>query len=198
MPLARKGPFAPGEKIPKATWVEVERDCVAGMTVPEASQKWGIKENTIRVKAKRDGWIMPGRVRDVLRKHDVTAMTEAVKGATTDWLSRGERHREKVFDIATNSLKTVKKLKVRNAKDFEIVDKAARRAAGLETADPQLSVLIQLNERMENFEDEQPIEKEADAMEVDAQVTPVPKSLVSTSESTEADPAHDSTKLDVS
>lgn len=183
MPLAKRGPFALGEKIPVATWIEVERDCVAGMTAPEASKKWGIKENTIRIKAKRNGWIMPNRVRDVLRNHDVTAMTEAVKGATTDWLAKGEKHREKVFDIATQSLKTVKKVRVKNAKDFEIMDKAARRAAGLESGETQIGVLIQMHERMENFEDEQPIE----AVEVEAVVTPVlsPESEPETTPQTE-------------
>lgn len=174
MPLARKGPFAPGEKIPIATWIEIERDCVAGMTVPEAAAKWGMKENTIRVKAKRDGWVMPSRVRHVLRTHDITAVKTEVARVTQDLAQRGERHREKIMDIAEQSLKTVKKVKVRNAKDFEIVDRAARRAAGLDSGDDgKIGVLIQLNERMENFEEEQPIEKDAVVREVEAEVSPI-------------------------
>jgi nucleoid DNA-binding protein len=137
------------------------------MTVPEAAAKYNIKENTIRVKSRRNKWVTPRRVAAVLRNRDHAAIAKVAK----DWLAEGEKHREKVFDIATNSLKRVKKITVRNAKDFEIVDKAARRAAGLETADTQIGVLIQMNERMENFEDEQPVE--ADAIEVEATVTPV-------------------------
>jgi hypothetical protein len=169
MPLAKKGPFAHGEKIPVATWVEIERDCVAGMTLAEASEKWKIKRNTIQVKAKRDGWIMPGRIRDVLRRHDHTALTAATNSATRDWLAKGERHREKVFGIAEASLKPVKKIKIKNAKDLELVDKVGRRAAGLDTAEIANLTLIQLNEQIDGYESEQPIE----ATEVEAEVTPI-------------------------
>lgn len=162
-------PANPNEKIPQALWLEVERDVVAGMTIPEASKKYGIKENTIRVKARRNKWVTPRRVAAVLRNRD----TQAIEKVAEDWLAKGEKHREKVFDIAVNSLKTVKKIKVKNAKDLEIIDKAARRAAGLESADVQVGVLIQMNERMENFADEQPIE--ADAFEVETEVTPLPE-----------------------
>lgn len=140
------------------------------MTIPEASAKYNIKANTIRVRARRDKWVLPSRVADVLRNRD----NQAVVKATQDWLSKGEKHREKVFSIAEKSLATVKKVRVKNAKDLEIVDRAARRAAGLDTGDGQVAVLITLNERMANFEEEQPIEKSADVREVEAEVNPIP------------------------
>jgi hypothetical protein len=152
-------------------WPAIEIACAGGMSFQEAGEKFGVKPDTIRKRAKRNKWVLP--------KHAVEAVREAARGAVakaaTDWLAKGESHRDKVFSIATESLKGVKKVKVRNAKDLELVDKVGRRAAGLETAEIAQLTMIQLNERIDSYdEDDQPIEKPADATEVETEVTPVP------------------------
>lgn len=148
-------------------WAEIEIACAAGMTFPDAEAKFGVKRDTIRKRAKRHKWVLPHHVMMAVRE----ASRSAVAKTARDWLAKGESHREKMFDIAEASLKTVKKIKVKNAKDLEIIDKAARRAAGMENDEGAKLTLIQLNERLEDYDD-QPIEKPADAREVESTVTP--------------------------
>jgi hypothetical protein len=149
-------------------WGEIEVACAAGMTFPDAERHFGVKRDTIRKRAKRHKWVLPHHVMEAVRE----AARGAVAKTARDWLAKGESHREKMFDIAEQSLKTVKKVKVKTAKDLEIIDKVGRRAAGLENDEGAKLTLIQLNERMEDYDD-QPIEKPADAREVESEVTSV-------------------------
>jgi hypothetical protein len=61
-----------------------------------------------------------------------------------------EKHTRHIFNLGSDSLGKVKKLKIKGARDFEIVDRVVRRAAGIdeETA-IKVAVLVGVNERME-------------------------------------------------
>lgn len=137
-------------------WEDIEAACIAGLSYLEAEKRYGVKANTIRQRAQRKKWPTPtaiaSRAKELSRE---TGQNPAVIMA--DWQSRGEKWRENVFQIATESLKTVKKLKVNGAKDFELIDKVGRRAAGLDVADTKVQTLIHINESIDTFENE-PIE----------------------------------------
>jgi hypothetical protein len=148
-------------------WLPIEQACVGGMDFPTAAITFGEKEDTIRARARRYKWPTP---------HAVVKRAAALARANTDgaldkgaeeWNQKGESHRVMVFDLANKSLKKMKPRAPINFREAEAADKMARRAAGLETADVQQAVLIQLNESMERAEDEQPIE-------ISATVTPLP------------------------
>lgn len=144
--------------IEPAVWIEIEHAVCNGMTFPEASKKYNIKENTLRVKAKRGKWVTPKIVRA-----QVSAEIKRTTGATVtkvvaDWLAKGEDLRDLSFTKAHDSIKKFKPKAPKNFRELESAVKIARQAAGLETADINVATLIQMNERMENFEDEQPIE----------------------------------------
>lgn len=129
-------------------WREIELACVAGMDYAEAAVKFDVKVGTIRKRAIRHNWPTPARI-------GARAKELALKGgggegvieaAARTLVERGEKHREHVF---TQSHEAIKKSKVkppRNWKDYEIADKVARRAAGLDTAENVQQVLLQINE----------------------------------------------------
>ncbi len=68
--------------------------------------------------------------------------------ASSDWLKRGDDHREVAFALSAGALKKKKVLPIRNWKDAETADKMARRAAGLENEAPINQTLISINERI--------------------------------------------------
>ena len=75
------------------------------------------------------------------------------------WLKRGESHKALVYDIATQALKgaTKKAKKIQDWQDIERADKAARRAAGLDSGDEaRVNVNLQLvNARILAMQDQQ-------------------------------------------
>lgn len=74
-----------------------------------------------------------------------------------DFTKRIAAHRERVFQTASNSLGKIKRISIRGARDYDIVDKIARRAAGINDDDvASANVLIHINEAVE--EHEAPIE----------------------------------------
>lgn len=73
--------------------------------------------------------------------------SEVVSNAVAlTWAEKGESHRKMMFDLANKALtKAVSNIQPpKNWKDVEIADKVARRAAGLEDAQPQQNLLVSL------------------------------------------------------
>jgi len=68
----------------------------------------------------------------------------------------GEAHRLLVFDKASDAIKRARIRPPKSWKEFDLPDRAARRAAGLENADIVQQTLIHINE----LDAEQPIEAE--------------------------------------
>lgn len=60
------------------------------------------------------------------------------------WAEKGENLRQLAYTKALNSLKSATLKPASNARDFEILDKVARRAAGLDTADNQVNLSFSL------------------------------------------------------
>jgi hypothetical protein len=72
------------------------------------------------------------------------------------WAKRGEAHRLLVFDKASGAIEKAKMRPPKSWKEFDLADRAARLAAGLENADVIQQTLIHVNE----LDAEQPIEAE--------------------------------------
>ncbi len=72
------------------------------------------------------------------------------------WWSGSETHRLLVFDKASDAIKKARIRPPKSWKEFDLADRAARRAAGLENADVVQQTLIHINE----IDAEQPIEAE--------------------------------------
>lgn len=71
------------------------------------------------------------------------AKTAAIAGAAS-WAEKGERHRKMVFEKTTAMLEQATLAPPKNWKDAEIVDKMARRAAGLDNLETQVNTIIGL------------------------------------------------------
>lgn len=120
--------------------------------------------------AHRYKWPTPARVAKIAKKKSREIAAATGDSVAEQWATKGEEHRQHVFNIAKRSLAKVKKVSVRTAKDLEIVDKVGRRAAGLDTADINQQTLIQINENIDAYE--QPIED--DGQVIDAEVIEEP------------------------
>lgn len=146
-------------------WLAIEQAVSAGLGFPEAEIKFGVKADTIRRRSARYKWVMPKHVAAVIRaKNEI-----AVQKAAENWLEKGEQHRTDAFKIASESVKKFKPKAPKNFRELEAADKIARRAAGLDTGEVHVQTLINLNERMNNHEDEQPIEANS-IIEVEAEI----------------------------
>ncbi len=150
----------------KYDYTEAKVAVEGGMPFREASATFGINEFSMRAYAKTHHWKVVYEIvkqaKRVLKDRAQTA-DMAAKQISDSWAARGERHRLRVMGIAEESLKSLKKVPVKSARDLEMVDKAARRAAGLEVADTVNQTLIQVNEAINQHaggEPDEPIEAE--------------------------------------
>jgi hypothetical protein len=135
-------------------WDIIERTCIAGMTFMDAAKEFGVKEDTIRKRAYRYKWPVARAIGQAVQKS--VQNTEVTERTAQDWLAKGEAHRAVVFDKASGAIKKANMRPPKSWKEFDLADRAARRAAGLENADVVQQTLIHINE----IDAEQPIEAE--------------------------------------
>jgi hypothetical protein len=140
-------------KIGVIPWAAIEQCCIAGMTNTEAAAKFGVKADTVQRRALRHKWTTPLAVakRSAQLARETSATVETV---AQDWLEKGEAHRIKAFDIASESVAKFKPKAPKSFRELESADRIARRAAGLDVADTVVATLLQINERVDNFDNE--------------------------------------------
>lgn len=133
------------------------------MPFREASFKFDVPESTLRQYSIQHSWKVTAEIvkqaRAIVKSKRELANLAAEQAVST-WAARGERHRKRIMDIAEASLKNIKKVPVKSARDLETIDKAGRRAAGLEVADTVNQTLIQVNEAINQHAEAEPIEAE--------------------------------------
>ncbi len=147
-------------------WHSVEKFMLLGNTYKQASEHFKIIEGTIRKRASRYQWPLPHKIAQVKAEIQAQPARNAaiVEQTAKNLAERGEEHAKVVFDLASNALASLKKLPVRNWKDAEIADKAARRAAGMGNDDEGARVsIIQLNESLNSHDFSHDEVLEADA-----------------------------------
>jgi len=125
-------------------WEIIERTCIAGMTFMDAAREFGVKEDTIRKRARRYNWPVSKAIGKAVQKAVQNA--EVVDRTAQDWLAKGEAHRAVVFDKASGAIKKAKMRPLESWKEFDLADRAARRAAGLENAEVVQQTLIHIND----------------------------------------------------
>lgn len=136
-----------------ADWEVIERECIAGLSFPDAERKFGVKADTIRKHARRGQWPTPYAI--VRRARELAKPSRALDSAAESWNERGEKHRELAFEKTNESIKKFRIRAPANFRELEAADKVARRAAGLENAETIQQTLVQINEAGDA---EQPIE----------------------------------------
>jgi hypothetical protein len=125
-------------------WEIIERTCIAGMTFMDAAKEFGVKEDTIRKRARRYNWPVSKAIGKAVQKAVQNA--EVTERTAQDWLAKGEAHRAVVFDKASGAIKKANMRVPQSWKEFDLADRAARRAAGLENAEVVQQTLIHINE----------------------------------------------------
>ncbi len=125
-------------------WEIIERTCIAGMTFMDAAKEFGVKEDTIRKRARRYNWPVSKAIGKAVQKAVQNA--EVVDRTAQDWLSKGEAHRAVVFDKASGAIKKANMRVPQSWKEFDLADRVARRAAGLENSEVVQQTLIHINE----------------------------------------------------
>jgi hypothetical protein len=134
-------------------WDVIERACIAGMNFMDAAKEFGVKEDTIRKRARRSGWPVRRAIGKAVQKAVQNA--EVARRTADTWLEKGEAHRAVAFDKASRAIAKADMQPPKSWKEFDLADRAARRAAGLENAEVIQQTLIRINEI--NDCDEQPI-----------------------------------------
>jgi len=141
-----------GAKVP---WKNVKNACeIEGLTITEVCARYKLKDPAIYARATRAKWKVISSIEKrakELQKREAELTTTAAQ-----WAKRGEAHRFLVFDKASGAIQKAKMRPPKSWKEFDLADRAARRAAGLESADVVQQTLIHLNE----IGAEQPIEAE--------------------------------------
>src|SRR5438552_14059056 len=139
-------------------WDVIERTCIAGMSFMSAAEDFAVKEDTIRKRARRYNWPVPKAIGKAVQK---AVQNEQVAERTAqDWLDKSSAHRAIVFDKAHGAITEATMRPPQSWKDFDLADRAARRASGLENAEVVQQTLIQINEAIDDFDQPRPIDSE--------------------------------------
>ena len=139
-------------------WDVIERTCIAGMTFMSAAGEFAVKEDTIRKRARRYNWPVSKAIGKSVQK--AVQNTQVADRTAHDWLAKSAAHRAVVFDKAHGAITQAKMCPPRSWRDFDLADRTARRAAGLESAEIVQQTLIQINEAIDDFDQPRPIEAE--------------------------------------
>lgn len=147
----------------QADWENIKTAVCGGIPYRDVSRSFNVKEMTIRQRAFREKWPTPANVQakiEELRARIIPSKPldnnklstekgqdfQLVNGdmsrdlttmIASDWLTKGEEHRQIMYKISQKALSTVSKRaqKLENWQDIERADKAARRATGLDGGD---------------------------------------------------------------
>lgn len=164
-PDAEPTPHAHYNRPTHADWAKMETAMANGATFPEVARQFNVKENSLRKHARTNKWVTAKSIKLAISAEIKRTAGQQVAKVAKDWLSEGDSLRELAFNKAHESIKLFRPKPPKNFRELESAVKVARQAAGLDTADVQIATLITLNERMENFDDEQPIEASSVVLE---------------------------------
>ena len=134
----------------RTDWEEIRALIASGVTYAEVSERYGIKVDALRQRAKRGNWPTVDRVNikanELAKERQALSVTSVMscpqKSDITEvladsWLERQENHRLLAFKLANGALNRVKAPKIRGWRDIDTADKMARRAAGLDESQSQ-------------------------------------------------------------
>jgi len=136
-------------------WLDVKNACeIEGLTITEVCTRYKLKYPAVYARATRGKWSVISSIKK--RAKELHEREAELTTTAAQWAKRGEAHRLLVFDKASDAIKKARVRPPKSWKEFDLADRAARRAAGLENADFVQQTLIHLNE----IDAEQPIEAE--------------------------------------
>jgi len=139
----------------KVAWQDVKNACeIEGLTITEVCTRYKLKYPAVYARATRGKWCVISSVKK--RAKELQKRDDELSNTASEWAKRGEKHRLLVFDKASGAIEKARIRPPKSWKEFDLADRAARRAAGLDNADVVQQTLIHINE----IDAEQPIEAE--------------------------------------
>ena len=132
-------------------WDAIRIEFSHGMTIPCLSTKYGVSEGTLKARSAREKWIeMRPETHATPVAHDATearptlleTTKQAAKQVGKTWAERGESYRSMMFEKTSALMQQATLSPPKNWKDADIVDKMARRAAGLDNLETQVNTII--------------------------------------------------------
>lgn len=146
-------PGTPTTEIRNADGVAIAWDLIEETAreigIVQTALRYKVKAATIRMRASVHKWkkIPDGRTLVA----GVQGRNIAQNGSDSDLSRHIPAHRERVFKTASDSLGKKKIIPIRSAKDYDIVDRIARRALGIDDNEGgNQQVLIKINEAIED------------------------------------------------
>ena len=121
-----------------------------------AAEEFAVKEDTIRKRARRYNWPVSKAIGKSVQK--AVQNTQVAERTAHDWLAKSAAHRAVVFDKAHGAITKATIRPPQSWKDFDLADRAARRATGLENTEVVQQTLVQINEAIDDFDQPRPIE----------------------------------------
>ena len=126
----------------KVNWDAIRIEFAHGKSLETLAKEYDVKMGTLGARSSRERWIElrpEGHARKVQNP-----LLEAQKSVAKTWAERGDMYRKKVFDKTTALFDQATLSPPKNWKDADILDKMARRAAGLDNMETQVNTIIGL------------------------------------------------------
>jgi hypothetical protein len=132
-------------------WDAIRIEFAHGMTIPCIAAKYNVSEGTLKARSAREKWIEmrpethateAAARATVVQGGVLEGAKEAAKQVAQSWAERGEKYRTMMFDKTSSLMQQATLSPPKNWKDAEIVDKMARRAAGLDNLETQVNTII--------------------------------------------------------
>lgn len=117
------------------------------MDYADVEKKHNVPYNMLVTWARRNKWPTKAKTKKLIAKVGGEVNEQTAQTIAKTLLARGQAHAEKVFSKASQACATSKVSAPKNWKDFEIADRVARRAAGMNDDQPILNAtLVHINE----------------------------------------------------
>lgn len=121
-------------------WDVIRVEFSHGATIVQLAERYGVNEGTLKKRSQRENWMS-------LRPetHATKVSPALIEGARLQGITlaeRGQAYAARMFEKASKLAESANIKEVRSVKDLEIIDKIARRSAGLDTADVQINTVI--------------------------------------------------------
>jgi len=125
-------------------WDAIRIEFAHGVSIPELARKYEISEGTLKARSAREKWVdmRPETHATGLQQGVLESAKQGAKVVGQSWAERGEVYRRMVFDKTATLMEQATLTPPKNWKDADIVDKMARRAAGLDNIETQVNTII--------------------------------------------------------
>jgi hypothetical protein len=125
-------------------WDAIRIEFAHGVSIPDLSRKYEISEGTLKARSAREKWVemRPETHATGLQQSVLESAKQGAKVVGQSWAERGDAYRRMIFDKTSQMMEQASLAPPRNWKDADIVDKMARRAAGLDNLETQVNTII--------------------------------------------------------